>query len=974
MEVKNSVGCVATKKIKAYDIKYVTVDACVNPINGIESGGVIAVNMVGNYSYLWNTGATVNHILSAYSNTPYTVTITDNQIQGCSFSKTMSVGKLNPNSIDFKLIQPCKGEIGLVSIKGGLAPYVLEVDGNLVNSNWDGQPFPISGYKDNAFVYVRDVRSCVITKYISFKGSGPKLSLETDYGCPGGKGKVFIKVADPSYNNGTTYTINVNNSPTLTYTWNLDKIPFSGNTGEIYNVTVTSNSGCSEKITIKIPATVEPIASFKVGDTCNKDENNGVIKLVSGKSDNFYTWSNGSVNSSQSGLSPGIYTVTVTNPTGLCQNSVFLYTVGAFDFSAADKSIIKTPECPGQKDGKLELVFNAINLTCLWSNSVNTKINPNLPAGNYELTLTDGDRCNLTFNPIVLGNLNCENPPVDFLCGPCGKFCRGNEILPNSTDLNNLALITQINNKDGSTLGSVVVATNLPNATFTLKKKNNSGSIIFSTGSIANPTTTISNLPVGGYILVINGPFPCVRSYDFEIKECDDETPQSIDFTIQPFFTQTNKGHIYINNFTSGYYFNWTGPNGFQSNARSITGLEAGDYTVTISPNCPELIVQTFTVKRIQDCGVDRPSVKFETKDACNCSVCPKGSILASLKDANDYTYFWFPTGTQSLAINSASAGKYRLKLVSKETGCDFYYDTEVKSFDVSISKVENSCDIEYACNGKTYTEKIDPIHSEPEKNGGLCDVRYFCADFTSFVKDDVKWDWHYTPGIPLGIPIETNNRICQAEKICKNGIKDIIVGKWESKPEPENCRVYWTCVFPQSIPELSLLDGYEYDDKLKECSVKVTTGLDDNISLCECRDFVLCDKKEIEIDVPKSEIISGYCEDIKCKYEGCPIVKPSEKIISKVKIIQNNAIFALIPNPTSDYFSVLMNSENDTEGSIELSTIDGRLIKKEKINVEKGKNIREYRINELIQYQGIIIVKVRLANGRLFTEKLVKI
>lgn len=119
----------------------------------------------------------------------------------------------------------------------------------------------------------------------------------------------------------------------------------------------------------------------------------------------------------------------------------------------------------------------------------------------------------------------------------------------------------------------------------------------------------------------------------------------------------------------------WTGPNGFTSTSEDPTGLEDGDYDVTITDlgsGCT-LIPSTITVGNAQPTIDPDPTVVDNTK----CAGPPNGAITLAPTGGNGtglgYTFAWTDGGTFSSTsqnISGLPAASYDVVVTDVATGC----------------------------------------------------------------------------------------------------------------------------------------------------------------------------------------------------------------------------------------------------------------------------------------------------------------
>lgn len=166
-----------------------------------------------------------------------------------------------------------------------------------------------------------------------------------------------------------------------------------------YTLDVNLPTGCplpSDQIEVTYDPTKPFYENASAVGTVACNGNDGTIQLtVTGGTPTYtYSWSNGASTQNLSGLSPGTYTVTVSD------NNTCTITTNAT--VAAAVPIVITPtqtnlDCFGDTDGSLSLsVTGNTPLSYVWSNGNLTAAISNLSAGNYSVTVTDADDCTET--------------------------------------------------------------------------------------------------------------------------------------------------------------------------------------------------------------------------------------------------------------------------------------------------------------------------------------------------------------------------------------------------------------------------------------------------------------------------------------------------------------------------------------------------------------------------------------------------
>jgi len=153
----------------------------------------------------------------------------------------------------------------------------------------------------------------------------------------------------------------------------------------VYDVTVTDESGCEG---IKSFDLRNPYLTFtKTHSQCGLD--NGKIEAKpKGISPFTYLWNTGESTREIQNLSPGLYTVTVSDAAG-CTNSRVAYISEDVQFSTT----VEDPFCE-VSNGAIKVIASGLPpYTYNWSTGATTQNITNLPSGDYSLTVTDAGGC-----------------------------------------------------------------------------------------------------------------------------------------------------------------------------------------------------------------------------------------------------------------------------------------------------------------------------------------------------------------------------------------------------------------------------------------------------------------------------------------------------------------------------------------------------------------------------------------------------
>lgn len=188
--------------------------------------------------------------------------------------------------------------------------------------------------------------------------------------------------------------------PNGSYVWsnNATTQQITVNAAGAYDVRVTDAYGCFSRDTVNV--SVYPSANLSATTTnpsCSGDTDGAVNLNVSGGVGGFgFAWSNSASTQNLSNVGGGIYAVTVTDQGTGCE-----YTTNATLSEPAVMSASAqgtNASCNGNNDGMVSATATGGdgNYTYLWSNNANTAAISGLSAGNYTVTVTDGNGCSAT--------------------------------------------------------------------------------------------------------------------------------------------------------------------------------------------------------------------------------------------------------------------------------------------------------------------------------------------------------------------------------------------------------------------------------------------------------------------------------------------------------------------------------------------------------------------------------------------------
>ncbi|MEJ7779880.1 MAG: gliding motility-associated C-terminal domain-containing protein, partial [Daejeonella sp.] len=338
------------------------------------------------YLYEWSNGQSTEDLSGLIAGT-YNVKVTDasNCTAIASFTITQPVALLVLRSTQTNVT--CFGAgTGAVNLSasGGTSPYSFSWSNGKATED-------ISGLSAGVYtVMVTDVNNCIASTTLTITQPASTLSLssvKTDVTCFGtSSGKI-----DLSASGGTgPYTFNWSNNQTTG--------DLSGLTAGTYRVTVTDANKCIASETIIISQASAPLSlsSSQTDVTCF-GSGTGAINLspAGGTAPYTFSWSNGQKTEDLLNVPAGTYTVTLTDAKGCVK--IEKLTI-AQPQSLSVSLISKNATCQNTTSGSISAIITGgtAPYKITWNGGLNGKELQNIPAGIYEVQVTDAKGCTAT--------------------------------------------------------------------------------------------------------------------------------------------------------------------------------------------------------------------------------------------------------------------------------------------------------------------------------------------------------------------------------------------------------------------------------------------------------------------------------------------------------------------------------------------------------------------------------------------------
>ncbi|NRB63736.1 MAG: hypothetical protein HRU40_12055, partial [Saprospiraceae bacterium] len=521
-----------------------------------DSNGFLELEVYGGiapYSYTWI--GTSDTTPSAYnlSAGAYRIFVSDNN--GCPAQASFQID--DPPSLETEVTitqgNICIGDSSnslQLHVEGGVGPY---------NFSWNtgSMASALENVAPGAYsATVSDANGCQNTiPAIKLKDPGDAFQLAAfqgnDVSCFGKKDGSL----DVSITGGTApYRYVFSNATLLRSDSNMVRLTGLA-PGSNYTVTVIDQNGCvieSAPVSLSEPTPLNSRRLTSLPNICFGGKEGSIFTSVQGGTAPYqYTWYDAADNliSTQSNLTQvgaGTYLMAVEDAQG-CVDTLFNLRVEekSSPLQLADTSIL-VPNCRGESTGsiRIQLAGGTPPYQYMWSTGSTSQNLLNVPAGTYQLQVTDSDTCRTQFSGLFINEPPTFISVTDSLNNPS---CPGNS--------------------DG--LITTAITGGVPPYALTWDRN---GEVI------SIDTNQISGLEEGVYTLQVIDDNQCRKQFGFQLFDPD---TLNLDFIINAPSPDQSDGRItaVVRGGTPEYNYNWsTG-----DTLSVLDSLSSGRYTLTVT-------------------------------------------------------------------------------------------------------------------------------------------------------------------------------------------------------------------------------------------------------------------------------------------------------------------------------------------------------------------------------------------------------
>ncbi len=445
-----------------------------------------------------------------------------------------------------------------------------------------------------------------------------------DVPCPGGSSGSATVQADGG--NGT-----------FTYAWsNGENTPTATNlSAGTYTVTVTDGENCAstETVTIVQPAAIAVNASATAQTAPGAEDGTATASPVGGTGGFTYAWSNGETTQTITGLAPGSYTVTVTDENG-CQKSQTV-TVNVFGCAVVASINGVNVSCYGAHDGSASVSLeNATEpYEFYWSTGETTEQITDLAPGNYTVTASDANSCDVVISVEILEPAVLSANTTSTAVTAAGAN--------DGTATANPTGGTEPYSYEWSNGETTQMITGLSSANYTV------------TVTDQNGCTAVQTVPVA--------PFSCAMVANVAVSH------------ITCFGAGDGQATVTLNNGLPPFIYQWSN----EATSATVSNLGAGTYSVTVSDavNCPAIAEVTI---------LEPTSLSIELTEQADAECGSENGLatVVAVGGTPGYSYAW-SNGETSASVNNLGPGSYTV------TATDLNDCTTTLQVEISVNDTE---------------------------------------------------------------------------------------------------------------------------------------------------------------------------------------------------------------------------------------------------------------------------------------------
>jgi gliding motility-associated-like protein len=699
-QITDNNNCTITATINVTQPTSITLTSTVTAANCNQANGsatVIASGGAGAYTYTWSSGSNAPTQSGLLAGT-YTIQVKDanNCIEVVSATIPNTSGPVISISsqTNVSCFGACDG-VATASVNGGVTPYVYSwSNGNVsaIAPNLCAQIYTVS---------VTDAAGCVASTSVTII-EPPQLTV----GIVANNPKCF------GATNGSGIASALGGTPAYTYSWSSGgssstSSPLGAGT---YVLLVTDANGCTATSSMTLtnpPAMAASITATNVScfGSCN---GMAVATTTNAIGTVGYSWIGGPnpiLSQNAGSLCAGTYTMLATDQNSCTASSII--TITQPPVLTASISSTGSVTCNGGNNGFAVVTAGGgtTGYTYVWSGAAASNGNSsnanNLPAGNYTVTVTDGQNCTVSTNATILEpsplstTLTTTNVKCNGICDGTANIAFSGGAgattflwqpgLQSGNSVNNLCVgnqtVTITSNGSCQTVLTFTLTEPAPlsavvSATNSNCGQNNGKACVVVSGGTSPFSSTLwsngvnalcnNNILAGAYTFTVIDANNCQTTASGLVNDVAGPIVAVVSQTNVTCFGGTNGGATAtVNGGVPGYSISWSGsqssanttlnPINFGSGLHNITVVDAAGCIGTASVNITEPTQLVSAIGSFTNVSC------FGLSDG--------GAEVLVNGGTSPYAYNWTPGGQTSAVLGNVGANTYTVS-VNDANGC----------------------------------------------------------------------------------------------------------------------------------------------------------------------------------------------------------------------------------------------------------------------------------------------------------------
>lgn len=488
-----------------------------------------------------------------------------------------------------------------------------------------------------------------------------------------------------------------------------------------YTVTVTDNNGtqATDNITITQPSAIS-FSTNKSNISCyGANDGTANVQVSGGTSPYTYLWSNNATSASISQLSPGTYSVTITDANGCTTStSLTISEPSLLEVVASSNDV----SCNGGNNGSASSIVTGgtAPYSYSWNNGTNNASVSGLSAGTYSVTVTDANGCTASSSTSIqeptaislstsTSDASCSqindgsvNLSVSGGVGPYNYLWSNGET---TEDLNNLAsgsYSVTVTDQNGCTANTSATVNQQSTISASASSSDVScyggsdGSVSVSASGGSSPysylwsngsvTENVLGLSAGSFSVTVTDISGCTATASTNINEPSALVANESSADISCNGANDGVASVSVSGGTPPYSYLWNTGN----TSATITGLSVGNYSVTVTDANGCIIQSSF--------NINEPALLTASTSPTNasCNGSNDGAVDLTVNGGTTpYTYNW-SNGSSSQDLNGIGAGNYSVT-VTDANGCEATSSSTVNEPTAILLSTSSS---NISCNG----------------------------------------------------------------------------------------------------------------------------------------------------------------------------------------------------------------------------------------------------------------------------------